>query len=146
MIVGEEGSAEFLGECNVDGVGRRHVVPSGPCISLERRRRSLSEVPSSGAIDRLLSSRCGKGHGTDGLVSEHVEHFHVEVFRNPQLGVARQESCERTPRGVADSISTPAEASTTTQVEVGHLEARRVSRLHGAIRVRTRRARRGPRR
>ena len=72
-------------------------MSSGPCICHERRDRRLSEVPSSKPIDRLLSPRCGKGLGNDGLVSEHAEHFHVEVFRYPQLGVARQEPCKRTP-------------------------------------------------
>ena len=97
MIVGEECRAELLRKSDVDGVGRRHVVSSGPCIRHKRCDSCLPKVPSTESVDRLIGPHRGEGLRDDGLMSEHAEHFDVEVLRYPQLGVMREKPRKGTP-------------------------------------------------
>ena len=89
MIIGEHGGAKLLGERHIHGVGGRHVVATGPGREDQGRDGRPPEVPAAEAIDCEFCSIGADELGHDRLMSDHAKYFDVEVFRHPELGIAR---------------------------------------------------------
>ena len=102
----------MLCKSNEQGIGARDVVSICPCWSDQRAQSHLAEVPSGETFDRDLCTVKGDLASDDVQVADACEHFRVEVFRDPEFAVRRNELGQSSSRSVEVTISTPAEAST----------------------------------
>ena len=89
VIVGEQGSAEFGSESNMDGVGHRHVVTKSPRRGDQRTRLRSTSVPT------IEPAQDGRGHflgqrpGHDRLMSHDPGDFDVQRAIPAEQSAAR---------------------------------------------------------
>jgi len=94
VIVGEQGSPEFGGERNVDGIGHGHVVTKSPRSGDQRSGLRLAQVPTIEPAQHLRGSLLGQRPSHDRLLSHDPGDFDVEVLGHPAHGIGRKQSCE----------------------------------------------------